>query len=276
MTNVFVVDVAAQLERYTFLGWENVLAESGVVITGDTQAQPYAQAFDHNDVTEQEPQHSAGYPETHVATFSLPAYRKVNYIGVLSKNGASCGLSYVIELFDDAQADWVTVKTFNYAKDGVPEIHYFGDNWQPGYFNALQVRVSQIFSASTPRVTSLHIGFGQLFDRMPALGYLPGVMGEVTNSRVLKTYTNNALLARQTSYGKQTQATLLGLEMADVREWWPDYLSHILDGRGVYLQVLSETTNDRMYGRHPGGAVQYPVYTEYDSTDLSLHLNGFA
>lgn len=277
-TGVFVVNNSGQVGSptcRTILGYRNLLPNaiaSGSGVSGQDPDHPLSMALDHSYNTE----YSVSNASSAVIVFSFSSLQPVDYFMLISKNAQESQLSVKVEAYIPEDGDYVELGGFGSISDGVPVMIYFGDEFDPGFAASASIRITLTFT-SKPYIMSMMCGKAVVFPRTMSLGFQPGATASMDEVRAFNADEGlNVVTSRRLRRGKQARGSINYVRMKMARQFWPEYMDHVLDSKPVCLMWNDKEPTDVIYGIQNPDRLTKLSYKTNMFTQIDFDIIGWA
>lgn len=273
MSDLFVITgVSPEQSDFSILGFRTVLPGSTVTGDNDDADYPIENALDYRDNTEFSPESFSGGQEF---IFEQATLGEVDYVGVLSKNADDCELEILVEIYDHAIDDYVTVGTMTDFANGKPKILYFGDAPAQGYYDTLRQRIT-ITSTSKAYITALYVGRSVIFPYTPSLGFIPAHLNPQDEVESFRTHGNCRPIGRRIPNGKTAKGSINFIPMTDIDSYWPDYQEHALNSLPLFFVWSNGQMNQAVFGWQDVRTLAKPSFITSFHGHLEFEINGYS
>lgn len=280
-TGVFVVNNTGQAGEptcKTILGYRSVLDSSFVAGTGSAHQDtlhPLSNAFDYSYVTEYSINTSLA-PSFALLEFNLTSSQNINYFTLISKNAESCGLNYTVDIRKEGDSAYTVAGSSGDVKNGVPSMIYWGDLYDDGGSNTISVRIN-LFYTSKPYIMSMMCGEAIVFPRTMSLGFQPAATASLDEVRAFNADEGlNIVTSRRLVRGYQARGSINYVRMKTARQFWPEYMEHVLDSKPICLMWNDAMPEDVIYGVQNPDRLTKLTYKTSLFTQIDFDIIGWA
>lgn len=277
MTGVFVVDESSESTTTcrAILGYRNALPDATVSGQDEDDDYPLSNAFDHSYNSEYST-NDIDAPTDVEMVFSFTSQTKLSYFGINSKNASDCGLSVVVEVLPLDTGVYEEVAGFGSMTNAKPVMVYFGDLFDAGYANALNVRITLTYT-SKPYIMSMFCGEAIAFPRSFSLGFQPAHMTYL--DEVEQFFTDeglNLIPSRRISKGKQLKGSINYVRIALLDLFWDEFFNHVLDSKTMFMMWNHSIPEQVIYGSQNPQRITKPSYKTNLFSQIEFEIVGWA
>lgn len=262
----------------TVLGYRNILSVASLSGSADAYVDPIyplQNMFDYSYHSEFSPNLTTAATSV-VLNFSYSGVQQVSYFSMISKNAQESALQVMVEVLNAESGLYEAVGGFGSMTNGKPVMIYFGKDYQPGYVNALAVRVTLSYTAK-PYIMTMNCGKAIVFPRTFSLGFQPGDTAFL--DEVEQFYADDGLnltIGRRMARGKQLKGTIGFVKMTTLREFWIEYTNHVLDSKPFTIMWNTNLPSQVMYGVQVPDRHTKPAYKNQMFASVDFEVIGWA
>lgn len=270
MPNTFVVSsspsVGANNLCRAILGYRNLFITGNVTGGSPDPSYPLALAYDYKTNTEYSPSISSGSVVINIYN-SSPV--DVNYFGIFCKNAQDCGLSFTVEVLNNATGLYETVGTRGSFGNAIPQMIYFDA------VSSIAQRITLYFTSKC-YIASMSIGEAVVFSRTVSVGYQPGRNASIDEVKNFATDGNNFIQGRRITNGYEEKAPINYQTYSFIDTWWREFMNHVLDSKPIFFMANNQDQNNCIFGLQNPQTLTKPSYKNSHHTDIDFDIRGWA
>lgn len=269
MSNTLVVDLSGQQASAgcdaAVLAFRSIIPTSGISGADEDPEFPFINAIDFRDNTKYSPLATSG---TVQIVFTQSSTISIDYFSFAIHNSQDAGLTGQLEV--DSGAGYVVVAEFASIKSNRPFLKRFNN----GILESTTQRLTLNFTSKL-FIGSINIGESIVFNRGPSIGFQPGRTASNDKVEQFTTEGNNFIVGRRLNRGFNSKGTFRFRPIADVDDWYEEYMNHVLDSKTLYFK-WNKSKDETIYGLQNPTTITKPTYVTSFNYDFSIDINGYA
>lgn len=256
----------------SILGYRNSIEDA--IVSGDNADSnyPFSNSYDHSYNTEYAPVSST----TVTINCSLSGATKANYFSLISKNGASSGLSVVVNGLMASTGIYEQLCEIESFRDGIPSMVYFGGDFLGRYANVLAIQIVMTYT-SKPYIMTMFCGDAIVFPRTLSLGAQPGHLSNIDEVEIF--YADEGLNiapSRRLARGYQMKGTINFVKMTMLEKFWREYSNHVNDVKTLFFLWNDKIPEQVIYGVQIPDRLTRPSYKTSLFSQVEFDIVGWA